>query len=65
MKKWVLVTLIVAMLVACESTSTVEDPSSTHFIKFYGIDGDQSGADLVVLPDGNMVLTWLRSIATS
>lgn len=44
------------LLWGCDSQTTVEDPTATHFIKFYGRDGDQTGRDLVVLPDGSMVL---------
>jgi len=56
MNKWLMMAVVMAVLGACETTSTVEDPSSTHFIKFYGRDGDQTGVDLVVLSDGSMVL---------
>lgn len=57
MRKWFTIVAVMAgVLAGCETTSTVEDPSSTHFIRFYGRDGDQTGADLVVLPDGSMVL---------
>jgi hypothetical protein len=56
MKKWLIMTAIMGMLSACETTSTVEDPATTHFIKYYGTDGDETGVDLVVLPDGSMVL---------
>lgn len=44
------------LLWGCDSQTTVEDPTATHFIRFYGLDGDQTGRDLVVLPDGSMVL---------
>jgi hypothetical protein len=48
--------LAAGFLLGCETESSVENPASTHFIKFYGKDGDQTGRDLVVLPDGSMVL---------
>ncbi|MBL7850908.1 MAG: hypothetical protein JNN04_08405 [Cyclobacteriaceae bacterium] len=48
--------LLVVLLVSCQTTDSVEDPASTHFIKFYGRDGDQTGVDLVALPDGSLVL---------
>lgn len=44
------------VLIGCDSTSNIENPNSSYFIKFYGQDGDQTGQDLVVLPDGSMVL---------
>lgn len=56
MKKWWMMAVLIAGLVACETTSTVEDPATTHFIKYYGRDGDETGVDLVVLSDGSMVL---------
>lgn len=56
MKPLIFLVLITLVVVGCESTSNVEDPANTHFIKFYGRDGDQTGRDLVVLPDGSMVL---------
>lgn len=40
----------------CDSTSSVENPADTHFVRFYGQDGDQTGRDLVILPDGSLVL---------
>lgn len=48
--------LLAALIFACETESNVANPASTHFIKFYGRDGDQTGRDLVQLPDGSMVL---------
>lgn len=56
MKKWLILIAMTAVLSACETSSTVEDPATTHFIKYYGRDGDETGVDLVVLPDGSMVL---------
>lgn len=44
------------MLTGCDSASSVEDPGESFFLKFYGADGDQTGDDLVVLPDGSFVL---------
>lgn len=46
----------VALAWGCATEESVDDPAATHFIKFYGRDGDQIGRDLVVLPDGTMVL---------
>lgn len=55
--KYLLIFLLVGLVaMSCETTSNVDDPADTHFIKFYGRDGDQTGRDLVVLPDGSMVL---------
>lgn len=56
MRKWLMMITFLAGFTSCETTSTVEDPATTHFIKFYGRDGDQTGVDLVALPDGSLVL---------
>jgi len=56
MRSLILALALGATLLGCDTASTVEDPTSQHFIKFYGRDGDQTGCDLVVLPDGSMIL---------
>lgn len=48
--------LVICSLNACDSPSTTKDPDASYFVKFYGRDGDQEGKDVVILPDGNMVL---------
>ena len=44
------------ILTGCDTKSTIDDPNKSYFIKFYGRGGDQTGDDLVVLPDGSFVL---------
>ncbi|CAN5344307.1 hypothetical protein BH10BAC4_BH10BAC4_18460 [soil metagenome] len=54
---FIFVILLLQMgLSSCDTRSNVEDPSLTHFVKFYGGDGDQAGNDLVALPDGTFIL---------
>lgn len=55
---FLLLTWIAAGLLfnSCDSKESIEDPSKSYFVKFYGGDGDQSGNDFVVLPDGSFVL---------
>jgi hypothetical protein len=48
--------ILAAGLSACDSSSSVDDPNKSYFLKFYGGDGDQTGSDLVVLPDGTFIL---------
>lgn len=48
--------VMVGAALGCQTEQTLDDPSETHFIKFYGKEGDQTGRDLVVLSDGTMVL---------
>ncbi|MEK6781526.1 MAG: hypothetical protein AABY93_07455 [Bacteroidota bacterium] len=44
------------LLYACETASTIEDPTKNYFIKYYGGDGDQEGVDAVVGADGSIYL---------
>ena len=48
--------LLLQILTGCDSTTSIEDPNKSHFLKFYGHDGDQTGDDMVVLPDGSFIL---------
>ena len=43
-------------MMGCDSASSIEDPNKSYFVKFFGGDGDQTGADLVALPDGTFIL---------
>ena len=43
-------------LAACDTASRIEDPEKSYFLKYYGTEGDQTGDDLIVLPDGNLIL---------
>ena len=54
---FIFIGLIGAVLLGgCDGPSNIEDPSITHFVKFYGRDGDQTGVDMVTLPDGSIIL---------
>ena len=46
----------VSLLYSCDTASTIEDPTKSYFIKYYGGDGDQEGVDVVVAPDGFIYL---------
>ncbi|HWA35497.1 MAG TPA: hypothetical protein VG737_15255 [Cyclobacteriaceae bacterium] len=49
--------LIVGLLAdACDTTSNLDDPNDSFFVKFYGGDGDQTGEDVVALSDGTFIL---------
>lgn len=52
----IFVTLGFQILTGCDSASFVKDPNESFFLKLYGGDGDQTGDDVVVLPDGSFVL---------
>jgi hypothetical protein len=51
-----LIFLTLAGLLGCDSSSSVEDPNKFYFLRFFGGDGDQTGDDVVVLPDGTFIL---------
>jgi len=48
--------IINLVVVACDSSSSLDDPNDSYFVKFYGGDGDQTGRDIVALPDGTFIL---------
>ncbi len=53
----ILVSLMIGIgLTGCDTKSNVDNPNLSHFIKFYGGDGDQTGIDFVELPDGTFIL---------
>ena len=41
---------------SCDTTLNVKSPASSYFIKYFGNEGSQTGADFVVNPDGTFVL---------
>jgi hypothetical protein len=48
--------VIACILLRCDTGSSLDDPNKFFFLKFYGGDGDQTGDDLVALPDGTFIL---------
>lgn len=56
MRTCLLLIFLLVFAMACDTSVNIKDPNDTHFIKFYGGDGDQTGADFVALPDGSFVL---------
>lgn len=47
---------ILLMVSACATEGNVDPVFERQFVKYYGTEGDQSGADLLVNDDGTMVL---------
>ncbi len=45
-----------ALMSSCDTASTIDDPTESYFIKYYGGDGNQEGVDVVVAPDGFIYL---------
>lgn len=48
--------IFLTLLQGCDSTSSIKNPATSYFVRFYGQDGDQTGRDFAVLPDGSLVL---------
>lgn len=54
-----LLRIVMALLVlgaGCDSNKNVEPRFENYYVKYYGDEGDQSGADMIVDSDGSMVL---------
>ena len=45
-----------AIVIGCDTDSNIEDPSFKYFVRYYGGNGDQSGVDMIVKDDGNILL---------
>ena len=56
MRARLVIAFLVLFLTGCDSTINLKDPNDSYFLKFYGGDGDQTGDDFVVLPDGSFIL---------
>ena len=44
------------LIASCDTDKNIASPDKNFFIKYYGIDGNQSGADLFVVDDGILLL---------
>jgi hypothetical protein len=47
---------VLAIASSCDTANNIEDPRESHFIKYYGGDGNQFGVDIELLSDGNVLL---------
>lgn len=48
--------LTLGLSFSCDTDSNINDPTESHFIKYYGGDGNQRGVDMLTLSDGNILL---------
>lgn len=48
--------VIILIALGCDTPSSLEPDEKDYFLKFYGIEGNQTGVDFVVNPDGTYVL---------
>lgn len=47
---------LLVFLAACDTAGNVDPVFQTYFVKYYGEDGNQEGVDMLVNPDGSMIL---------
>jgi hypothetical protein len=57
--------LIACGLTACDTAGNVEDPDKFAFAKYYGRDGDQLGADMVLTDDGGVLMLGVSRLFDS
>jgi hypothetical protein len=55
----------VILLIGCDNSGNVDDPDKTAFVKYYGMDGDQSAVDMLMLADGSVLLLGNTRTATT
>lgn len=48
--------LILLTILSCDSTSSIEPPDNSFFVKFYGGEGNQEGVDAILNVDGTITL---------
>jgi hypothetical protein len=47
---------LLVIIISCDSENKFEAPAESHFVKFYGEDGNHEGVDFVVNTDGSYIL---------
>jgi hypothetical protein len=55
----------VMVVCSCDTEGNVDPVYETYFLKYYGVDGNQEGVDLLVNPDGSMILLGNSSSQTN
>lgn len=60
LNRFCILLITLTLFIACDNESNVDENFNNYFIKYYGGDGNQFGRDLVVLPDGFLVLGTSR-----
>jgi hypothetical protein len=55
----------VMVVCSCDTEGNVDPVYQTYFLKYYGVDGNQEGVDLLVNPDGSMILLGNSSSQTN
>lgn len=55
--------VFILIVLGCDTPGSLEPDEKDYFLKFYGIEGNQTGVDFVVNPDGTYVLVGSSRIA--
>lgn len=55
--------VFILIALGCDTPGSLEPDEKDYFLKFYGIEGNQTGVDFVVNPDGTYVLVGSSRIA--
>lgn len=53
---WIFLLTGLLLAQACDSTSSIDPPDDSFFVKFYGTEGNQTGVDAVLNVDGTVTL---------
>ncbi len=48
--------LILGLFYGCDTDNNIDNPQDSHFIKYFGGDGNQRGVDMIALADGSVLL---------
>jgi hypothetical protein len=56
--------VLITFLLSCDTAGNVDPVFQNYFIKYYGEDGNQEGADLLINADGSMILLGNSSSQT-
>jgi hypothetical protein len=54
---------LLVIIISCDSENKFEAPAESHFVKFYGEDGNHEGVDFVVNTDGSYILLGNERVA--
>lgn len=56
MRLFFILFFFLSILFGCDTPGALEPNETDYFLKYYGLDGEQTGVDFVVNPDGTFVL---------
>ena len=64
MKRLIFIAALFFFMVGCDTANNVPDPTNSYFVKYFGTDGDQEGADMFVNDDGTILLLGTSTFST-